>query len=146
MGLVNRDDGWRVPDWLWGRREPLLPARPKHPLGCHNPRVPDREAMQVPRRGVPDPITTKILDAASNTSVPTSPAQTLRRSLTTIASGKWPPSSSAWIAKPIPARSPSQNDEVLEVAEANRDVLIPFVSVDPHRGKRAVGEAERLIA
>lgn len=100
---------------------------------------------QVPRRGVPDPITTKILDAASNTSVPTSPAQTLRRSLTTIASGKWPPSSAAWIAKPIPARSPSQNDEVLEVAEANRDVLIPFVSVDPHRGKRAVGEAERLI-
>ena len=25
--------------------EPLLPARPKHPLGCHNPRVPDRAAM-----------------------------------------------------------------------------------------------------
>jgi transposase len=45
MGLVNRDDGWRVPDWLWGRIEPLLPARPEHPLGCHNPRVPDRDAM-----------------------------------------------------------------------------------------------------
>lgn len=45
MGLVNRDDGWRVPDWLWERIEPLLPARPPHPLGCHNPRVPDREAM-----------------------------------------------------------------------------------------------------
>jgi putative transposase len=45
MGLVNRDDGWRVPDWLWERIEPLLPARPEHPLGCHNPRVPDREAM-----------------------------------------------------------------------------------------------------
>lgn len=45
MGLVNRDDGWRVPDWLWERVEPLLPARPEHPLGCHNPRVPDREAM-----------------------------------------------------------------------------------------------------
>src|SRR3954470_2815902 len=25
--------------------EPLLPARPVHPLGCHNPRVPDRAAM-----------------------------------------------------------------------------------------------------
>nr|WP_233560155.1 IS5 family transposase [Pseudoroseomonas wenyumeiae] len=25
--------------------EPLLPPRPKHPLGCHNPRVPDRAAM-----------------------------------------------------------------------------------------------------
>lgn len=45
MGLVNRDDGWRVPDWLWERMQPLLPARPEHPLGCHNPRVPDREAM-----------------------------------------------------------------------------------------------------
>lgn len=45
MGLVNRDDGWRVPDWLWERIEPLLPARPEHPLGCHNPRVPDRDAM-----------------------------------------------------------------------------------------------------
>jgi transposase len=23
----------------------LLPARPPHPVGCHNPRVPDRDAM-----------------------------------------------------------------------------------------------------
>src|SRR3712207_4737843 len=40
-----RDDGWRLPDALWARMEPLLPPRPKHPLGCHNPRVPDRAAM-----------------------------------------------------------------------------------------------------
>jgi transposase len=45
MGLVDRDDGWRMPDWLWERIEPLLPERPAHPLGCHNPRVPDRAAM-----------------------------------------------------------------------------------------------------
>ena len=45
MGLVDRDDGWRMPDWLWERIEPLLPERPAHPLGCHNPRVPDRDAM-----------------------------------------------------------------------------------------------------
>ena len=45
MGLVDRDDGWRIPDWLWERIEPLLPERPAHPLGCHNPRVPDRSAM-----------------------------------------------------------------------------------------------------
>ena len=45
MGLVNRDDGWRIPDWLWERIEPLLPPRPEHPLGCHNPRVPDRSAI-----------------------------------------------------------------------------------------------------
>lgn len=45
MGLVDRDDGWRIPDWLWERIEPLLPERPPHPLGCHNPRVADRAAM-----------------------------------------------------------------------------------------------------
>jgi len=45
MGLVVKDDGWRIPDWLWAELEPLLPERPAHPLGCHNPRVPDRDAM-----------------------------------------------------------------------------------------------------
>jgi len=43
--MVSRDDGWRMPDWLWERIAPLLPERPFHPLGCHNPRVPDRDAM-----------------------------------------------------------------------------------------------------
>ncbi len=42
---MKKDDGWRVPDELWRRIEPLLPARPEHPLGCHNPRVPDRQAL-----------------------------------------------------------------------------------------------------
>jgi transposase len=45
MGLVSRDDGWRIPDWLWERMEPLLPPPPRHPLGCHRPRVPNRDAM-----------------------------------------------------------------------------------------------------
>src|SRR5262245_54763543 len=45
MGLVVKDDGWRITDQLWRKIEPLLPARPKHPLGFHNPRVPDRDAM-----------------------------------------------------------------------------------------------------
>lgn len=39
------DDGWRIPDALWQRIEPLLPPRKPHPLGCHNPRVADRKAM-----------------------------------------------------------------------------------------------------
>src|SRR4051812_14184500 len=39
------DDQWRVPDPLWERILPLLPPRPPHPLGCHNPRVADRKAM-----------------------------------------------------------------------------------------------------
>ena len=41
---MNNDD-WRIPDELWWEMERLLPARKKHPLGCHNPRVPDRAAM-----------------------------------------------------------------------------------------------------
>jgi putative transposase len=45
VGLVNRDDAWRIPDAVWERIEPLLPPRPSHPLGCHNPRVPDRDAL-----------------------------------------------------------------------------------------------------
>ena len=45
MGLVTGDDGWRIPDEVWGRMAPLLPLRPVHPLGCHNPRVSDRDAM-----------------------------------------------------------------------------------------------------
>jgi transposase len=35
----------RTPDALWAEIEPLLPARKAHPLGCHNPRVDDRRAM-----------------------------------------------------------------------------------------------------
>jgi uncharacterized protein len=37
------------------------------------------------------------------------------------------------------------NQEVLDVARANPDVLIPFASVDPHKGKLAVREARELI-
>ena len=37
------------------------------------------------------------------------------------------------------------NDEVLAAAAANPDVLIPFASVDPHKGKLAVREARRMI-
>ena len=38
------------------------------------------------------------------------------------------------------------NDEILEIANANSDVLIPFASIDPHKGERGVEEAKRLIA
>ncbi len=38
-------DKWRIPDEMWKRIEPLLPPRKPHPLGCHNPRVEDRKAM-----------------------------------------------------------------------------------------------------
>jgi putative transposase len=36
---------WRIPDELWERIVPLLPPRKPHPLGCHRPRVEDRQAM-----------------------------------------------------------------------------------------------------
>jgi predicted TIM-barrel fold metal-dependent hydrolase len=38
------------------------------------------------------------------------------------------------------------NTEVLEAARANPDVLIPFASIDPHKGKLAVREARELIS
>ena len=37
---------WRIPDELWERIVPLLPPRKPHPLGCHRPRVDDRQARQ----------------------------------------------------------------------------------------------------
>jgi predicted TIM-barrel fold metal-dependent hydrolase len=43
-------------------------------------------------------------------------------------------------------RARISNDEVLAGAEANADVLIPFASIDPHKGKLGVREARRLIA
>jgi putative transposase len=36
---------WRIPDERWDRLAPLLPPRQPHPLGCHRPRVADRQAM-----------------------------------------------------------------------------------------------------
>src|SRR5437867_3231332 len=37
------------------------------------------------------------------------------------------------------------NYEMLEVASDNLDVLIPFVSIDPHKGKLGVREAKKLM-
>jgi hypothetical protein len=28
-GVLKRDDGWRIPDELWNKIEPLLPLRPE---------------------------------------------------------------------------------------------------------------------
>src|SRR4051795_2162524 len=39
------DDQWRIPDALWERIESLLPSRPSHRFGGHNPRVHARRAM-----------------------------------------------------------------------------------------------------
>jgi uncharacterized protein len=41
---------------------------------------------------------------------------------------------------------PVSNEEILELAADERDALIPFVSIDPHRGAEGVEWARRLIA
>jgi predicted TIM-barrel fold metal-dependent hydrolase len=40
---------------------------------------------------------------------------------------------------------PVANEEVAEAAAANPDVLIPFASIDPFRGKAGVKQARRLV-
>ena len=45
MGLLVQDDHWRMPDEVWAKMEPLLPPGKPHPRGGHNPRVPNRNAM-----------------------------------------------------------------------------------------------------
>jgi predicted TIM-barrel fold metal-dependent hydrolase len=46
----------------------------------------------------------------------------------------------------LSGRPPVTNDAVLDFAAANRDVALPFVSIDPHRGEEGVSEARRLVA
>src|SRR3990172_5611253 len=45
MGLVTKNDKWKISDEVWEKMKPLIPPGKKHRLGCHNPRVPDRDAM-----------------------------------------------------------------------------------------------------
>ena len=99
---------------------------------------------QVPVKGDPDPRTAAFLDAA---------AKHFR--------SDFPRPNAQQVAEHYRARSmaavifcvdnqhntgevPVSNDEILDVAAANGDVLIPFVSIDPHRAY-AAAEARRLI-
>jgi transposase len=45
MGLVVKDDGWRIPEKLWVQMTHFIPKGKPHKFGGHNPRVPDRDAM-----------------------------------------------------------------------------------------------------
>ena len=46
MGLVVKDDHWRISDALWEKMRPLIPKPvDRHPLGCHRKRVDDRKVM-----------------------------------------------------------------------------------------------------
>ncbi len=48
-------------------------------------------------------------------------------------------------AESVTGRPAVPNEEIAEVAAANADVLIPFASIDPNKGSKAVQEATRLI-
>lgn len=48
-------------------------------------------------------------------------------------------------AETVTGRRAVRNEEIAEAAAANPDVLIPFASVDPNKGRRAVEETRRLI-
>jgi len=48
-------------------------------------------------------------------------------------------------AETVTGRPAVRNEEIAEAAAANPDVLIPFASVDPNKGRRAVEETRRLI-
>jgi predicted TIM-barrel fold metal-dependent hydrolase len=48
-------------------------------------------------------------------------------------------------AEAATGQPPFSNDEILRVAAENDDLLIPFASIDPAKGKRGVAEARRLI-
>ena len=38
-----------------------------------------------------------------------------------------------------------KNEEVAQLAAENSDILIPFASIDPHKGKSGAREARRLV-
>jgi len=99
---------------------------------------------QVPLRGAPDARTMRMLDAAAvhfRASFPRPNAQEV--------ADYYRARSMAAVVFCVDSQTntgevPVSNDEVLEVAAANTDVLIPFVSVDPRRAN-AAAEARRLI-
>jgi uncharacterized protein len=101
---------------------------------------------QVPRAGAPDPITMEVLDAAAKYF-----RSDFARPNAEEVAAYYRERKMAAVIFPVDnelntGEVPVSNDEVLEVAAANSDVLIPFVSIDPHRGRPGVMEARRLIS
>ena len=101
---------------------------------------------QVPREGEIDPITDQMLTAAARHFR----SQLDRPTAEDVATYYRERAMAAVVfcvdSEANTGEVPVGNDEVLETAAENSDVLIPFVSIDPHRGRRGVSEARRLIA
>src|SRR3954464_5753054 len=100
---------------------------------------------QVPREGEPDPITMEILDAAAKHFRSDFPRPNAQEVADYYRERQMAAVIFCVDSEINTGEVPVSNDEALEAAAANDDVLIAFVSVDPHRGKRAVTEARRLI-
>ena len=100
---------------------------------------------QVPRNGAPDPITMHVLDAAAKHFRSDFPRPNAEEVAAYYRDRKMAAVIFCVDSEANTGEVPVPNDEVLEIAAANDDVLIPFVSVDPHRGKRGVSEVKRLI-
>lgn len=100
---------------------------------------------QVPLNGDLDPITAKNLDAAARHFRADFPRPTVED----VAAYYRELNMAAVVfcvdSEANTGEVPISSDEIITCAQANSDVLIPFGSVDPHRGKRAVSEARRLI-
>ncbi len=45
----------------------------------------------------------------------------------------------------LSGRTQVTNEQVLEFAASNTDVVLPFISIDPTRGPEAIREARRLV-
>jgi transposase len=47
MGYIVKDDGGRIPDFIWEEMKQIIPKiKETHPLGCHRKRIDDRKAME----------------------------------------------------------------------------------------------------
>ena len=101
---------------------------------------------EVPRGGAPDPLTVKRLAAAEKHFRAEFPKPSAEDVAAYYRERRMAAVVFCVDMEANTGEVPISNDEILEVAAANDDVLIPFVSIDPHRGKRAVSEARRLIA
>jgi predicted TIM-barrel fold metal-dependent hydrolase len=94
----------------------------------------------------PDPVTTEILEAASKY-FGSAPAQPTAQDVATYYRERNMAAVIFFVDDEAGmGRHRLSNEEVAEVATANPDVLIPFASIDPHKGKLGVREAKRLIA
>jgi len=100
---------------------------------------------QVPVRGEPDPKTMAILDAAAKHFRSDFPRPNVQQVADHYRARQMAAVVFCVDNQHNTGEVPVSNDEVLEVAAANDDVLIPFVSIDPHR-PNAPDEARRLIA